>query len=233
MRRSLAPRSVLVGTIVLALMTLVVVPPAAAKNVTDRVDVMGSGARAGGGGGCTDDVPEPGDRVCTNWGVQMFAGISHMSWDTENESMKPEVCAGGFIDRYDASSDQMTSTWRMGCINGQHLSLEVAKDLSSASADATIPTITATCDQESCTPEVPGEPLVLHIEWVGVGQVTSEKWKQTSDQGGGCYSIESLDGDARSATATGTIDGVSVVADDLLNTDMWRGHHKYQLVCPE
>ena len=80
---------------------------------------------------------------------------------------------------------------------------------------------------------MPGEPLVLHVDWVGVGPVTSEKWTREEQEGGGCYDIESLNGDARSATAAGTIDGVPVVADDLLNTDMWRGHHKYQLVCPK
>ena len=68
------------------------------------------------GGGCRYGDPEPGDWACSSWGVQMFAGISHLSWDTEKEYMKPEVCAGGFIDRCDASSGQITSTWRAGCI---------------------------------------------------------------------------------------------------------------------
>jgi len=232
MKRLLALRATIVATIALALMTLVVVPPAAAKDVIDGYNVIGPGARASGSG-CTYDHPEEGDSTCSLWIINFFAGVSHVSWDLDKELLKPYVCPTVFTDVWDDSEGLLYNTWRGGCLVGQKLSLAVAKDLSSASAEVTVPTDTSTCVNDVCTEVRPGDPIVVDLDWVGVGEVTSVKWRQTSDQGGDCYSIESLDGDRRSATVSGTIDGVPVPLDDALDTDIWDGHETFQYICPK
>ena len=213
--------------LLLGLLLLSLASPAAAANPHDRQSFSQSGFWADAYWD-TCSV-EPAD-TCTSVSLNAFSGArSDTLGGRPTRSSAEELCYG--IQTYDPTGGgEGPFTYTYGCAG---TAVTFAGDLSTATATATIPLQTCTFDpatgMETCTS---AGSVVASVTWTAIGPLETFRERFTSTNtfdGMTCTHMYAAAGSRRFATATATVDGVSLGdADFAMLND---GRHRSSFSC--
>ena len=165
---------------------------------------------------CTPDTPEPGLQTCSVVNVQLFDGKTRFSEGSGKPTIAGSLaCVNLFSAVFTAEGEFVEElSSESGCNeNLDEGALTVAGDLSSVTLATSIAVNEFLCDEVSCEPVGDPRDVEVDVTWTAVSEAVAFRERNVShstSDGLRCMFMFSGTGERADATATGTVDGVTL-----------------------